>query len=326
MTSMAVYTGLRPVATALSPGGGRGRLSILIYHRVLPEHDPLRPGEPTVAEFTWQMAVLTRMFTVLPLGDAVRRLKAGTLPARAACVTFDDGYADNHDLALPILRRFRVPATVFVATGFLNGGRMFNDTVIESVRRLVGPLPALDGVELPVTAIGSDADRRALIGAILASVKYMTLEERATFLEQLTAHVQGELPRDLMMTETQVAALAHAGVEIGAHTVNHPILNRLTGAAARDEIARSRDDLEALTGTPVRLFAYPNGRLGQDFDPVHCDWVSELGFDAAVTTHRGVSSHASDPFMLPRFTPWDRKPHRFAARLLATLYNGRGEH
>src|SRR6267143_1774593 len=113
-------------------------LSILIYHRVIAEADPLVPGEVCAREFDWQLTVLGRWFRVLPLLEAVARLRNGELPVRAACVTFDDGYADNVTTALPILRRHGVPATFFLATAFINGGRMWNDTVIETVRRAPG--------------------------------------------------------------------------------------------------------------------------------------------------------------------------------------------
>jgi len=124
---------LRTLAAGAVPGDG-SRLSILIYHRVLPGPDPLNNWDPTAAEFESQIRALSRFFTPLALGEAVERLRKGTLPAHAACVTFDDGYRDNVDVALPILRRHGVPATFFIATGYLNGGRMWNDTVIESIR------------------------------------------------------------------------------------------------------------------------------------------------------------------------------------------------
>src|SRR5688500_12522334 len=82
------------------------RLSVLAYHRVLSAHDPMRPGEPTLAEFEARMRWVAANFDVLSLIDAVRGLREGRLPRRALCITFDDGYADNHELALPVLRRF----------------------------------------------------------------------------------------------------------------------------------------------------------------------------------------------------------------------------
>src|SRR5436305_15020348 len=99
---MSVFRGINEL---LSPGGPRGRLSIMIFHRVLPAPDPLRPSEPDAARFEAEMRNVARWFNVVALGRAVQGLKDGSLPARALAVTFDDGYADNHDVALPILRR-----------------------------------------------------------------------------------------------------------------------------------------------------------------------------------------------------------------------------
>jgi peptidoglycan/xylan/chitin deacetylase (PgdA/CDA1 family) len=118
-----------------------------------------------------------------------------------------------------------------------------------------------------------------------------------------------------MMTREQVRGLRRAGMEIGAHTVRHPILKRLAAATARAEIEQSKQALEEILGEPVRLFAYPNGKMGQDFGPEHAAMVAELGFEAAVTTDWGTADARTDPYGLPRFTPWDRQPWRFAARL-----------
>ena len=88
------------------------------------------------------MAALRRYCHPVPLIEGVRGLATGSLPDRAVTVTFDDGYADNAEVALPILQRHGVPATFFVATGYLNGGRMWNDSIIEAIRR--APATELD--------------------------------------------------------------------------------------------------------------------------------------------------------------------------------------
>ena len=83
----------------MSPAGPRARLSVLIFHRVLPAADPLLPELPTAAEFEATMRWVREWFQVLPLGEAAGRLFDGSLPARAMAITFDDGYADNEQLA-----------------------------------------------------------------------------------------------------------------------------------------------------------------------------------------------------------------------------------
>ena len=109
-----------------------------------------------------------------------------------------------------------------------------------------------------------------------------------------------------MMTSDDVRALHDAGMTIGAHTVTHPILARLDDASARDEIRAGRDALQAITGAPVTLFAYPNGRPGTDYSPAHAAMVRDMGFAAALTTRRAFAHAGTDPYELPRFTPWGR--------------------
>jgi peptidoglycan/xylan/chitin deacetylase (PgdA/CDA1 family) len=129
----------------------------------------------------------------------------------------------------------------------------------------------------------------------------------------------GELPRDLMMTSAQVRSLRRAGMQIGAHTVTHPILAALPAAEARREIADSQRFLQDLLAEPVRLFAYPNGKPGRDFSNETVQIVRDLGFSAALSTSPGAAGPGSDLFRIPRYTPWDRSRLRFGARLLGNL-------
>jgi peptidoglycan/xylan/chitin deacetylase (PgdA/CDA1 family) len=300
-------------------------LSILIYHRVVPEPDPLAPYEVCAKEFDWQLALLERWFTVLPLREAAARLRNGTLPVRSACVTFDDGYADNVTVALPILRRRGLPATFFVATGFLDGGTMWNDRVIETVRGAPGVALDARSIGLDKLDISSIVLRRLAIGTLLDALKYLPIEERQRRAERLSAETACTPRSDLMMTSAQVRQLQGNGMEIGAHTVSHPILTSLDSARARVEISEGKRRLEEITGSPVTLFAYPNGKPGHDYRGEHVAMVSELGFEAAVSTAWGVGHAASDPLQLPRFTPWDRTPGKFALRLLHNTFRTRAE-
>jgi peptidoglycan/xylan/chitin deacetylase (PgdA/CDA1 family) len=304
----------------LSPPGPKARLSILIYHRVLAKRDPIFPNEPTVETFNAQIGCLKRAFNVLPLHEAVSRLKAGTLPARAACITFDDGYADNLTLATPILKHHGLHATFFIATAYLNGGRMFNDTVIEAIRRSSLRTLNLDELGLGQFDIaGVDAKARA-IGHILPQVKYLPVAQReATVARLADLAACGPLPDDLMLTTEQLQQLHAAGMEIGGHTALHPILAKLDSDAVRKEIAAGKDFLENTLGNRVRLFAYPNGKPGVDYLPEQAAIVRALGFDAAVSTQWGAATRSSDVFQLPRFTPWAASSYRFVPQLLQNL-------
>ena len=310
---------LKIPGTLLSPAGSNARLSIQIYHRVLSKPDPLFPSEVDASRFDLQMEQLSRIFRILPLTEAVERLKSGTLPARAVSITFDDGYADNAEIALPILKKHRIAATFFIATGYLNGGIMFNDSVIESIRMSNKDSIDLTPIGLAEYPIATIEQKRFVIENILSCLKYKPLQERQALVDAVSDLAAVEPPDNLMMKSGQVKLLSDSGMEIGGHTVNHPILASIDNQAAKDEIGSGKRYLEKLTGKPVRIFAYPNGKPETDYLAAHVDIVKQLGFDAAVSTAAGVANRNSDLFQLPRFTPWDRSPFNFSLRLIGNL-------
>lgn len=313
---------LEPALRFLSPAGPRGRLTVLIFHRVLPRVDEIFPGEVDAARFDTLCGWLRRWFNCVALDEGVARLVAGNLPERALAITFDDGYADNHEIALPILQRHGLTATFFVATGFLNGGRMWNDTVVEALRSTTARTLDLAALELPSVqsvGLGSIGERRAAIATLLGAIKYLNPDRRLSIVQTLATITGQRLPSDLMMRDDQVQGLYAAGMGIGGHTVNHPILSRLADDEASNEIRAGKDRLEALIQAPVTVFAYPNGRPGHDFTARDMGLAREAGFAAAVTTARGAGGRQCDAFQIPRFTPWDRSRLRFALRLAQTL-------
>ncbi len=305
-----------PLAHALSPMGRGSRLSILIFHRVHSQPDPLFPGEPDIQRFNTIIGWINRWFNVIPLDTAVRQLPAANLPARAVCITFDDGYADNVVNALPVLQHHKVPATFFVSTAFLDGGRMWNDSVIEAFRHCRHRV--FDGrlFGMGIFALETLEQRRHAMEAVLAHTKYMAPTQRQDTVAQLVEWAATPLPDDLMMRSEQVLALRNANMQIGAHTVSHPILANISNAQARWEIASSKSALQTLLGQPVTLFAYPNGKPTTDYGERHVNMVRNAGFEAAVSTIPGAAVVGTDVLQLPRFTPWDRNRLRFATRLL----------
>jgi peptidoglycan/xylan/chitin deacetylase (PgdA/CDA1 family) len=309
----------RAALAVASPAGARARLSVLIYHRVRREPDPLFPGEMDATRFDAQLRLLSRLFNVIPLRDAVPMLQAGTLPARAACITFDDGYADNCEVALAILARHGIKAAFFVSTGYLDGGLMWNDGIIESIRRARGRRLDLTPIGLRAFPIETFEEKRAAIAELIAHTKYLDPSEREKRCAAIRDVANVDVPRDLMMRSDQVRALHDAGMDIGGHTVSHPILVRIDKEEARREIAEGKCALETIIGAPVRHFAYPNGMPGVDYGRAHVDIVREVGFDAAFSTAWGAASRRSDMFQLPRFTPWDRTPLRIGARFVRNL-------
>lgn len=301
------------------PGGPRAPLSVLIFHRVLLAPDPLFPDEMHAARFDELCGWLAAWFNVLPLDLAVQHLQAGTLPARAACITFDDGYADNHHVALPILQRHGLTATFFIATGFVDGGRMWNDTIIETVRACQAPVLDVSALGLCSHALGTVAAQQAAIAALIGQIKYRPVAERISLTEDIAKLAKVQLPKNLMMTSAEVKAMRQAGMQIGAHTVSHPILAKLTDEQASAEIGDSKRFLEQLLGERIRVFAYPNGKPGEDYSPQSVEVVRSLGFDAAVSTQWGASQMGDDLLQIKRFTPWDKTRLRFGVRLFRNM-------
>lgn len=314
---------LKSAIQIASPSGSSAALSILIFHRVLPRPDPLFPGEVDSAMFDRLIRWVTQWFNIVPLERAMSLLREGKLPARAAAITFDDGYADNLLYAAPILKKYSVTATFFIATGFLDGGRMWNDTVIESVRKAAAHELDARFLDLGKLAIGGTEQKRSALACLIPAIKHLPSAERADAVNRIAASCAAELPQDLMLTSAQLQELRLMGMGIGAHTVNHPILAKTDRDQAQREIAESRDFLQSLLGERIGLFAYPNGRYLSDYTDDHATIVRNLGFDAAVSTNPGVSRKDTDPYQLRRFTPWDRTRGRFGLRLLLNCIQSR---
>ena len=298
---------------------GEGRLCILTYHRILECFDPFLESEPDINTFRWQMELLANCFNVLPLHDAVTALTTKNIPPRAVCITFDDGYRSIHDFALPILKEFNLTATVFVTSGYVDKGSMWNDMIIEAVRVLPNSPLDLQEVGLGTYTLDTLEDKKRTIYQLTETAKYLPPESRLVLLHKLEDLVGGIEARRLMLSSEMIWQLARENIEIGGHTISHPILTSVDDKSAYKEILGCKQQLEKITGKPARLFAYPNGKAGKDFDMRHVQMAKEAGFTAAFTTAMGSATSKHDFYQLPRSRPWDSTPFFFGLRLLHWL-------
>ncbi len=290
-------------------------LPILMYHRVLPEPDELHPEVPDVRRLTAQFKTLSEYFNVLPLQEAQIHLQQGTLPPRSIALTFDDGYRDNFEVAAPVLKAFGFPATIFVASGFLDGGLMFNDIVIESVRRMSTGTYDFSRFGVEQCDVGDIPSRSRLIHSLILAIKYLDPTERHLLCETLVHQVDSPLPDNLMMTREQVRQLPGMGITVGGHTVHHPILATLTPEAARHEILVNRDELANIVGTPPTEFAYPNGKPNRDYTSGHVEMIKQAGYSVAVSTAVAVATTEAPCFELPRFVLRETSPMGVVGRM-----------
>ncbi len=311
----------------LERGGGARRWTrrtappflILIYHRVNPRPSPFAIDVNPPDRFRMQMEHVAKHYRVLPLEDLWRRSRDGSLPPRSVAVTFDDGYADNHDFALPILQRLGLPATVFLVTGCIGTGVIpWHDRVLAAFERTTRTEAVLPGSPEPVRWDGLAA-RRAAAFRVLVALKPMDEADRLAGVARVEAALDAAAPANgadgpLMLGWDQVRAMHRGGFAIGSHTVTHPILSRQTTERVQDEVTRSKRAIEEAIGEPVTLFAYPNGRP-EDYNQETIDLVRRAGYRVAVTTTFGANEPGDDPLLWKRGTPWETDLPRFALKL-----------
>jgi peptidoglycan/xylan/chitin deacetylase (PgdA/CDA1 family) len=314
---------LRPVARAAGYVARTTAFQVLAYHRVNDDGDPFFPSIPTEV-FARHMAHIADTHTVLPVEVLVERLRNGGLPRNALAITLDDGYRDNLTHAAPILARLGLPATVFLATGFIGTGTApWFDRLAMALK--------LTAVETSSTPWGTEwrlasrVDRLHALDEALARLKRLPEAEFLHTVEALVERLGEPEPwrfEGLMLSWDDVDSLLGHGLSVGAHTVTHPILSRLTPERARAEIHGSRRMIEAGCGRSPRAFAYPNGGPA-DYTETVAAQVREAGFECAVTTRFGLNTGAISAYELRRGGPWERDPATFALKLAGYRVLGR---
>lgn len=268
------------------------KLWILMYHRVLPRTDPrYRVEEPgmlvTPESLDMQLSIIKELFTVVDLADWLRNAEAGeALPDKACAITFDDGWLDNHEHALPLLQKHQVPATLFaVADKVGTSFRFWPNIVSELVAQNAA---ALDKHTLFVDAakLARNGFTRGGIAQVIDRLKAHTEAEIFAALNAINWQESLRSNEPALMSWAQIKQLHDSGlVTIGSHTATHQRLNKHLGGAALDmEIIKSRTTLEQQLQSPVNLFCFPNG----DYDSAALSRVRST-YDAAVTTSRGIN-------------------------------------
>jgi peptidoglycan/xylan/chitin deacetylase (PgdA/CDA1 family) len=316
VASVVYHTRLiRLLELAAKYGRGRPAAQILTYHRVNDDGDPFFPAVPTRI-FAQHMAYIAETCRVLTVEDLVERMGRGELPRDAIAITFDDGYRDTLTHAAPVLARLGVPATIFLATGFIGTGEIpWVDRVALALKRTEARRVMSPWGE--AVSLTGPAERLRTLDLMLRYFKRLPDDVRQEAVEALLARlgVDEEPPSPVaMLSWEEVRALAELGFSIGAHTVDHPILSRIDSRRAWAEIVGSRDAIAAACGRPPRAFAYPNGGI-EDYTDAVVDLVRRAGFTCAVTTRFGVNGRHTSPWELRRGGPWEPDLPTFATKL-----------
>lgn len=251
-----------------------------------------------VRDFERILTLMGRRFTFVTMGELVEHLHQGEpFATDVATVTMDDGYADNYELALPVLRRLGVPATIYVATGFI-GRRMAlpMDRVSHAFYRTRRPALSWELVAPDPLALGSEAERRRANTVVGEALKAQPGHRLAALIDELyeRLEVAADFEGHPMLSWEQLRAMREAGVEVGSHGVTHVCMTRMPESEARKELARSKRDLEEGLGTRVEHFAFPNGQA-RDFNDALRHEARRLGYRSVASVVRGANVPGVDP-------------------------------
>ena len=310
---------------------------ILMYHRVAePEIDPWGLAV-SAAHFDEQMAWLRASRTVMPLAELVDRYKRKVLPRDAVAITFDDGYVDNLTNAKPILGRYELPATLFLATGTV-GSR--TEYWWDELARLI--LLNRDGIDATVqigaeavalrvspggdanvaswrTWTGPKTQRQTIYLEVWAKLRLRLNAEILATIAILRSQIGSGPPseQDFPMSSAQIAELlADGSVELGGHTMSHPVLPTLSADEQMREMADGKAACDALSGRRVMGFAYPYG----EFNEQSARLARKCGFEWACSTEeKGLGRPVTDLYLLPRIQVMDWNSEVFARALREVL-------
>ena len=299
-------SGLDRVVAPLTRGAG----VILTFHRVrpfapaMPGYAPNRLLEIEPAFLDAALVLVKRLgFEFVSLAEARRRLAEGG--SRFAALTFDDGYRDTRDFALPILEKHGAPATVFFASGFLErSARLWWLELEEAVRRLDPIAVEIDGRQLRFDA-GSAGEKRVaferLYWALRARPEDELLDAIAGLAKQAGVSSAAIADEIFMGWDEAAAFVAHPLISAGAHSRAHRMLAKWPEDEARAEMTESKSALERRFGRQVDAFAYPVGD-STSAGPREFALARGAGFACAVTTRPGMlyPQHSAHLWALPR--------------------------
>jgi len=326
----------------------RGRFApralILLYHRVAEVTSDPQLLCVTPGHFSEHLEILRKHSHLMQVLQLTRTLQDEDLPRRTVVITFDDGYADNLYNAKPLLERYDVPATVFVATGYLGQEREFWWDELEGLLLQPGILPEIlemkrNGKTLKFT-LGEAASyseeryrcyqgwhmemkddpspRHRVYRSLCMLLRELPGRDLRKKLDELQAWAGRETkirPTHCTISTDELLNLAEGGLlEVGAHTKTHPILSLLTAEEQLVEVQGSKTKLEEILGRSVQGFAYPYG-LQSDYTADTSAIVQQAGFKLACANFSGMVWRGTDCFQLPRVLVRDWDGEEFSRQL-----------
>lgn len=266
----------------------RNHPKILMYHRI--SENPNGEGI-SADQFRRQVDIIKKYFQPMTLRDLMHAHDVGKVPEHAVVVTFDDGYSDFAEIAYPILKEAGVPATLFVTTGFVNGDLwLWPDQLRYAIQHSVENEVVVDG--MPETVNLSEDSNRAW-NRIADFCLGISNKKKLELIDELFIKLGVNKPKLVPdcfrpISWSQLRSMSDEGLDIGSHSISHPILTKLNYENLLTELAESRNQIESKINRPVVSFCYPNGRESDyNFDIQKA--IDECGYEYAVAAFPGLS-------------------------------------
>lgn len=284
--------------------------AILMYHSVVEDPRAVRDSLGEIIHphsiFEGQMELIAREFSPVTLEQVSRFVTGeGMLPERPVVVTFDDGYVDNFEMAMPILDRVRVPATFYVTVDCVENRRLpWPSRLRFSFRTTAKKAWNEEGAR--TWSLSTPTERESAYVAVCDRAAKMSGTELDRYVSRLESELDAKLPENagqLMMTWDQVKALAQHGHIIGSHTMTHPNMAFVSLEDARRELVESKQRMEARVQTKVKHFSYPCPALFPNWNQQTTEETRRAGYETAVTTSPGLTRKGDNPLALKRVRP-----------------------
>lgn len=307
----------------------KSNVKILAYHRILSVLDESQYGadleliSASVEDFDWQMSYVKKNYNVISFSQLVNAQdKAEDLPENSLIITFDDGFDDNYTNAFPILKKYSLPATIFISTGYMAKKETFwFDWVVYVVKKIKQKKLVLDDGKISFD-LADDVHQRQLVGEkLLEYLKTIDNKRRKAILDELeiisNMKMSDGCPFSRPLSWQQVKEMSENNIEFGSHSVNHPILSKLSDDDLMRELSESKKHIEDMLGVNCLSIAYPVGGESA-YSMKVMKFVHQIGYKMAASYKHGVSSEIEDErFQLKRLHVERYTSREYFASMLA---------
>lgn len=283
---------------------------VLLYHRVWCNENKWSTPGVTILEFEKQIEYLNKNYTIMPLEILLKTIESEEIRKtgnnQIAAITFDDGYKDNYENAFPILKKYQIPATIFLTSGLIGKDELFWwDKMGYYIYH-----SKFDKVEFENMGefhLTTEKERLRCINVLGEKLKQLPKDAVSDIMKEIEYKTDVKIPRglgkEMILSWEEVREMQNWGISIGAHTVTHQVLSKLSNAAAAFEIWEGKEEIEKYLGIPINMFAYPNGGI-TDYSKETQEIVRNAGYKYALTTNQGFLNRIEmkNPFELKRIT------------------------